>query len=83
LAEFSKRTPYKAPSKASPLCYGHYTIIKAMGDNSFEINIPPFVGLHPVFNVALLRPYFTPLLDTSEIVEQLTPIEPNPVYMKN
>jgi hypothetical protein len=49
-----------------------------MGDNYFELNIPPFLGLHPVFNVDLLRPYFPPLLDTSEVVEQLTPIELNP-----
>jgi hypothetical protein len=57
---------------------GSYTITKAMGDNSFELNIPPFLGLHPVFNVDLLRPYFPPLLDTSEVAEQLTPTELNP-----
>jgi hypothetical protein len=49
-----------------------------MGDNYFELNIPPFLGLHPVFNVDLLRPYFPPLLDTSKVVEQLTPTELNP-----
>jgi hypothetical protein len=48
-----------------------------MGDNYFELNIPPFLGLHPVFNVDLLRPYFPPLLDTSEVAEQMTPIELN------
>ena len=53
-----------------------------MGDNYFELNIPSFLGLHPLFNVDLLRPYFPPLLDTSEIVEQLTPIELNPDYME-
>jgi hypothetical protein len=59
--------------KLLPLCYGSYTITKALGDNSFEINIPPFLGMHPVFNVDLLRPYFPPLLDTSDVAEQLTP----------
>jgi hypothetical protein len=49
-----------------------------MGDNYFELNIPPFLGLHPVFNVDLLRPYFPPLLDTSNIAKKLTPIELNP-----
>jgi hypothetical protein len=49
-----------------------------MGDNSFELNIPHFLGLHLVFNVDLLRPYFPPLLDTSDVVEQLTPTELNP-----
>jgi hypothetical protein len=38
-----------------------------------ELNIPPFLGLHPMFNVDILRPYFPPLFDTSEIEEQLTP----------
>jgi hypothetical protein len=64
--------------KLHPLCYGSYTITKTMGDNSFELNIPPFLGLHPVFNVDLLHSYFPPLLDTSEVAEQLTPIELNP-----
>ena len=36
-------------------------------DNAFE-----FLGLHLVFNVDLLRPYFPPLLDTSKVVEKLT-----------
>jgi hypothetical protein len=49
-----------------------------MGDNDFELNIPPFLGMHPVFNVDILQSYFLPLLDTSEIVEQLTSIELNP-----
>ena len=53
-----------------------------MGDNSFELNLPPFLGLHPVFNVDLLWPYFPPLLDTSEIVEQLKPIELKPNCME-
>jgi hypothetical protein len=54
--------------KLCPLRYGSYTITKAVGDNAFELNIPPFLGLHPMFNVDLLRPYFPPLLDTSEVV---------------
>jgi hypothetical protein len=53
-----------------------------MGINSFQLNTPPFLGLHPIFNVDLLRSYFPPLLDTSEIVKQLTPIEINPDCME-
>jgi hypothetical protein len=68
--------------KLHPLCYGLYTITKVVGDNSFEINIPPFPCLHPVFNMDLLRPYFPPLLDTSEVAEQLTPIDLNPDYIQ-
>jgi hypothetical protein len=68
--------------KLCPLCYGPYTITKDVGDNAFELNTPLFLGLHPVFNVDLLRPYFPPLLDTSKIAEQLTPTELNPDYME-
>jgi hypothetical protein len=53
-----------------------------MGGNDFELNIPPFLGLHPVFNVDLLRPYFPPLLDTLDIAEQLKPTELNPEYIQ-
>jgi hypothetical protein len=35
-----------------------------------------------VFNVDRLRPYFPPLLDTSDIAEQLTPTELNPDCME-
>ena len=66
--------PYR---KIRPLRYGPHTITKAVGDNAFELNIPPFLGLHPVFNVDHLRPYFPPLLDRSDMAKQLTPIELN------
>jgi hypothetical protein len=54
-----------------------------VGENDFELNLPSFFGLHLVFNVDLLRPYFQPLLDTSEIEKQFTPIEINPECMKH
>jgi hypothetical protein len=59
----------KPHQKLHPLHYGPYTITKAVGRNHFVLNAPPFLGMHPLFNVDLLRPYFPPLLDTSEIVE--------------
>jgi hypothetical protein len=65
-----------------PLPYGPYTITKAVGRNAFELNTPPFLGLHPVFNVDLLRPYFPPLLDTFKIAEQWTPIDLSPNCME-
>jgi hypothetical protein len=46
--------------KLRPLQYGPYTITKVAGENAFELSIPPFLGLHPVFNVELLPPYFPP-----------------------
>jgi hypothetical protein len=68
--------------KLQPLHYGPYTITKVVGSNDFDLNTPPFLGLHPIFNVDLLRPYFPPLLDNYEILEQLTPIELNPNCME-
>jgi hypothetical protein len=69
LLTFAERNPYRSPLKSLSLQYGPYTITKAMGDNDFELNTPPFLGFPPVFNVDLLWPYFPPLLDTLEIVE--------------
>jgi hypothetical protein len=46
-----------------------------MGENDFELIIPPFLGLQPVFNVKWLQPYFPPLLDTSDVDKNLDPIE--------
>jgi hypothetical protein len=60
------------------MAYILYTITKVVGDNSFELNIPPFLGLHLMFNVDILRPYFPPLLDTLEVEKQLTPTYLNP-----
>ena len=54
-----------------------------VGDNAFKLRIPPFLGLHLVFNVDFLRPYFPPLSDTSDIAEQLTPTELNPNCMEH
>ena len=68
--------------KLLPLRYGFYTITKVVCDNDFELNIPPFLGMHPIFNVALLRTYLPLLLDTSEITEQLTPTELKPDCMQ-
>jgi hypothetical protein len=57
--------------KLHPFFYGPYTITKVVSDNDFELNIPPFLGLHPVFNV-----------DTLEITEQLTLTKLNPNCME-
>ena len=58
--------------KIHPRWYGPYTITNNIGDNDFKLNIPPFLGLHPMFNIDSLRPYFSPLLNTSDIAKQLT-----------
>jgi hypothetical protein len=79
---FQKECLTRPHQKIHPLLYGSYTITKAVGDNYFELNIPPFLGLHPMFNVDLLRPYFPPLLDSSDVEKKLTPTELNPDYIQ-
>jgi hypothetical protein len=39
--------------KLKPLQYGLYPITKVVGENAFEFNLPPFIGLHLVYNVEL------------------------------
>ena len=63
--------------KIHQLWYGPYTITKAIWENKFELIITPFLGLHPVFNVDHLQPYFPPLVDTFDMAEQLTPTKLN------
>jgi hypothetical protein len=55
---------------------------KVVCDTDFELNIAPFLGLHLVFNVALLRPYLPPLLDTSKTIEKLKLTKLNPECMQ-
>ena len=74
--------PYGSLSETQTTPIWSYTITKVVGDNAFELSIPPFLGLHLVFNVDCLRPYFPPLLDTSDIAEHLTPTELNPYCME-
>lgn len=49
--------------KIKPLWYGPDSLVKAVGDNAFQLDIPPDLGMKPVFNVSLLKPYFPPLFD--------------------
>jgi hypothetical protein len=53
-----------------------------MGENDFELSIPPLLGLHSVFNVELLRPYFLPFLDTLDVAKHLALRELNLDYIK-
>ena len=58
--------------------YGPYKIIKKVDENAFELNLPPFLGVHPIFNVELLKPYFPPLLDIADVAEEFSHTELNP-----
>ena len=56
--------PYR---KMKPLRYGPYSILKQIGENAFQLDIPACLGLHPVFNVDLLQPYHAPLLEKNDL----------------
>ena len=58
--------------KLHPLHYGPYKIIKKVGENAFELNLPSFLGIHPVFDLELLKPYFHPLLDIVDVAEEIS-----------
>ena len=49
------------------LRYDPHTILEKIRVNDFKFNIPPYSGLHPVFNVNLLRPYFLLVLEFIEL----------------
>ena len=56
--------PYK---KLKPLRYGPYSILKQIGENTFHLDIPACLGLHPFFNVDLLQTYHAPLLEHNDL----------------
>jgi hypothetical protein len=68
--------------KLNLLQFRPYTISKVVIENAFELSIPPFLGLHPIFNVELLQPHSPPLLDILEVVEHLAPTEVNLDYIE-
>lgn len=49
-----------------PLRYGPYLITKQLGSNDFHLDLPSYMGLHPVFNANKLKIYDPPLLDEIE-----------------
>jgi len=48
------------------LRYGPYLITEHLGANAFHLDLPPYVGLHPIFNVDKLKLFEPPLLDELE-----------------
>ena len=63
-----------------PLQYGPYNILKHIGENTFQLDIPACLSLHPIFNVDLLRPYYAPLLEQNEL--QTAKLERIPPYVQ-
>ena len=74
MATFPEGTPEGPHRKLHPLHYGPYNIIKKVGENAFELNLPSFLGIHLVFNVEPLKPYFSPLLDIANVAKEISNI---------
>ena len=52
--------------KIKPLRYGPYFITEQLGANAFRLDLPPYMGLHPVFNVDKLKLFEPSLVDEIE-----------------
>ena len=52
--------------KIKPLRYGPYLITEQFGDNNFFLDLPPYMGLHPLFNVDKVKLFEPPLFDELE-----------------
>ena len=63
--------------KLKPLRYSPYNILKQIRENTFQLDIPAYLGLHPVFIVDLLWPYHAPLLEQND----LHTIDPEEIHL--
>ena len=77
MATFAEGAPHWTPPQASPTLIWAIHHHQGYQGQFLELSIPPFIG-----HMDRLRPYFPPLLDTSDVAEQLTPTELNLDYME-
>jgi len=50
------KLPYES-RKISPKHEGLFCILKRLGPLTYHLELPPEWNIHPVFNIALLKPY--------------------------
>ena len=60
------RFPAKRKSKLAQRGDGPFEVVKAIGDNAYEIALPSEYGVHNTFNVADLEAYVEPETDDGE-----------------
>ena len=61
--------------KLKPIHYGPFKILKKVGNNAFQLDLPSYMQMHSIFNVEKLRFYEPPLIVDHESVVQLPSIE--------
>ena len=54
------RFPTGTYNKLKDRQIGSFPILEKYGNNAFKIDLPPNIHIHPVFNVADLKPYHVP-----------------------
>ena len=57
------------------ICYGPFNIIKKVGNNAFQLDLPSYMQMYSVVNVENLRFYEPPLIDDQGSDVQLPSIE--------
>ena len=58
-----------------PIRYGPFKILKKVGNNAFQLDLPSYMQMYSVVNVENLRLYEPPLIADHESVVQLPSIE--------
>ena len=61
--------------KLNPIHYGPFKILKKVGNNAFQIDLPSYMQMYSVVNVENLRLYEPPLIADHESAVQLPSIE--------
>ena len=52
--------------KLKPLRYGPFTILDKVGNNAFQLDLPPYMKMYSVVNVDNLKLYQTPMIRDQE-----------------
>jgi hypothetical protein len=62
----------QGPSKnIKALRYGHFEVLEKVGDNTYKLNIPPYMHIYSIVNVENIKLYEPSMLDEEE--EQVLP----------
>ena len=61
--------------KLKPIRYGPFNIIKQVGNNAFQLDLPSYMKMRLVVNIEKLRLYEPPLIDDQRSNVQLPSME--------
>lgn len=55
--------------KMHPLRYGPYTVLDCIGENAYQLDLPPHLGIHAIQNINNLKLFEPPLLEDTVTVQ--------------